>query len=230
MKISFAGAAGARRLHFSAGGWMMAQPEANADGERKDDGMWKLICRRFDEAIEVLGQGRDRLADRIAQAAEIIAASYRAGGGVLLFGNGGSAADAQHIAGELVGRFLFDRAPLRAQALNTDTSILTCVGNDYSFEQVFSRQVEANGRKGDVAIGLSTSGNSPNVVAALAAARKIGMKTIAFTGAGGGRCAELVDVLLDAPVASPTARVQECHVVTYHILCELVESAVCAHE
>ena len=181
----------------------------------------------FDEARAALAATRDRLAGRIAEAAALIAAAYEAGGGVLLFGNGGSAADAQHIAAELVGRFRRERRALRAEALTANTSSLTAIANDYDYERVFARQIEAAGRAGDVAIGLSTSGNSANVVAGLERAGELGLKTIAFTGPGGGRCAAVADVLLDVP-ADETARVQECHVVAYHALCELVEERIVA--
>ena len=187
--------------------------------------MIEEIRRIFSDSARVTAAAGEHLAERIARAVEIVVESYRAGGGVFLFGNGGSAADAQHIAGELVGRFLKERRPLKAQALSTDTSILTAVGNDYGFEAVFARQLAANAAAGDVAIGLTTSGNSPNVVAALREARERGLKTIAFTGAGGGRCAEFADVLLDAP-ETLTPRVQEAHMVIYHVLCELVERAL----
>ncbi len=184
--------------------------------------MNEIIERRFAEHEEVLRAARG-LADRIAAAAELMITSYRAGGGVFLFGNGGSAADAQHIAGELVGRFLLDRPALKAQALSADTSVLTCVANDVSYESVFARQLEANARPGDVAVGLTTSGNSANVVAALQYAREHGMRTIAFTGQDPGRCAALADVLIDIP-SKTTARVQEVGQVIYHILCEIVEA------
>lgn len=187
--------------------------------------MLERIRGIFDESIASTKATCDRLAERLAEAARMMIGAYRAGGGVFLFGNGGSAADAQHIAGELVGRFLKERRALRAEALSTNTSVLTSLANDYDYEVVFSRQLEANARAGDVAIGLTTSGNSPNVVAALAKAREIGCKTIAFTGAGGGRCAAHADVLLDVPARS-TPRVQEAHMILYHALCELVEDAV----
>ncbi len=185
----------------------------------------ETIRRRFDEHSTVVAEAAKSLTGAIAEAAGIVTEAYRNGGGVLVLGNGGSAADAQHIAGELVGRFLADRSALKAQALSTDTSILTCLGNDFGFESIFSRQIEANGSPGDVAIALSTSGNSPNVIAALKAAREAGMKTIAFTGAGGGQCADLADVLLEVPSTS-APRVQEVHAIAYHILCELVEGAI----
>lgn len=186
-----------------------------------------VIQRCFDEASGVLGETRGHLAGRIAEAAAVIIDACRAGGGVFLFGNGGSAADAQHIACELVGRFLAERPAIRAEALSANAAVLTALGNDYDFERVFARQLEANGRPGDVAVGLSTSGDSPNVVAGLATARKIGMKTIAFTGAGGGRCAACADVLLDVP-ARNTPVVQQAHMVIYHAICELVEAAFVA--
>ena len=183
------------------------------------------IRGRFDESLAVLRGSRDRLAGRIAEAVALIVAAYRSGRGVLVFGNGGSAADAQHIAGELVGRFLKERRPLRAEALSANTSILTALANDYDFDIVFTRQIEASARPGDVAIGISTSGNARNVVAALAKARQLGCRTIALTGDGGGRCAELADVLLDVP-SKISPRIQESHVVIYHIICELVERAM----
>lgn len=187
------------------------------------------IRQRFEESTRVIAAAGEHLADRIARAVEIVVDCYRAGGGVFVFGNGGSAADAQHIAGELVGRFLLDRRPLRAEALSVNTSILTAVGNDFDFEQVFVRQLAANARPGDVAIGLTTSGNSANVVAALRAARDMGLATVALTGAGGGACADHADCLLDVP-ETLTPRVQEAHVVIYHILCELVERALAEAE
>lgn len=183
------------------------------------------IRRLFDESLGTIRLAREQLGDRIRQAADIIVASYRSGGGLLLFGNGGSAADAQHIACEMVGRLMFDRPPLKAEALSTNTSSLTCIANDYDYDTLFARQVQANGTGRDVAMGLSTSGNSPNVVAALAKAREMGMKTIALTGHGGGKCAALADVLLDAP-ATLAPRIQEVHVVIYHVICEKVEAAL----
>ena len=186
----------------------------------------QLVRRRFEESTAVIRAAGERLADRIVEAADVIVAALRGGGGVFLFGNGGSAADAQHIAGELVGRLLKERPAMRAEALSTDTSVLTCIANDYGFEQVFARQLAGKARRGDVAVALSTSGESPNVAAALAEARRIGMKTVALTGAGGGKCAELADVLLDVPSDGPSMRVQEAHAVIYHTLCELVEAAL----
>jgi D-sedoheptulose 7-phosphate isomerase len=151
-----------------------------------------------------------------------MAACLSAGGRVLAFGNGGSAADAQHLAGELVGRFRRDRAALSALALTTDPSVITAIGNDVGYEAIFSRQIEAHGRPGDVAIGISTSGRSPNVIAALQLARSRGLVTVGLTGGGGGRLPELVDYLVDVPHGD-TARIQEVHGMVVHILCEIVE-------
>jgi len=186
--------------------------------------MIETVHKRFEESIGVLRSAAEHLAGRIVQAVELIADCYHAEGAVFLFGNGGSAADAQHIAGELVGRFLRERSALRAEALTADSSVLTCIANDYDFEQVFARQLEGKARGGDVAIALTTSGNSPNVVAGLRKARQMQMKTVAFTGGGGGRCAELADVLLDVPGSGSSPRIQEAHCVLYHILCELLEA------
>lgn len=163
--------------------------------------------------------------DLIVAMAERTAASLRRGGKLLIAGNGGSAADAQHIAGEIVGRMLYDRAPLAAVALTTDTSVLTAVGNDYGYEAIFERQVLGIGKSGDIFLGISTSGNSPNVVRALAAARDHGLATLGFTGAGGGRMRDLCDLLFAAPSAQ-TPIVQQLHITAAHILCALVEHAI----
>lgn len=144
---------------------------------------------------------------------------------LLFAGNGGSAADAQHIAGELVSRFFFDRPGLPAIALSTDTSILTSIGNDYGYDYIFARQIEALGRPGDIFMGISTSGNSPNILAALEAARKRGLTTVGLTGGKGGKMISLCDHVLCAP-ASSTPRIQECHLATYHLLCALMEEAI----
>lgn len=161
-------------------------------------------------------------AGRILEVGRRIAACLKAGGKVLVFGNGGSAADAQHLAGELVGRFRRDRAALSALALTTDPSVITAIGNDLGYEAIFRRQVEAHGRPGDVAVGISTSGRSANVLEALRAARSRGLLTVGLTGGGGGLVAGLVDHLLDVP-HTDTARIQEVHGMVVHILCEIVE-------
>jgi D-sedoheptulose 7-phosphate isomerase len=158
-------------------------------------------------------------------AARAIADALKAGGKLLVFGNGGSAADAQHLAAELVGRFQKERAALPAVALTVDTSVLTSVANDYSFRQVFARQVEALGRPGDVAFGISTSGESPNVAAGLQAARARGLKTIALTGRDGGSVGRAADIHVNVPDQS-TARVQEVHRTLLHVMCEVIEEGV----
>lgn len=164
---------------------------------------------------------RNRL-DDILRAADRIAEALAAGKKILLFGNGGSAADAQHIAAEFTNRFRIERPPLAALALTTDTSALTAIGNDYDFAEVFAKQVRALGREGDVAVGISTSGTSANVVAGLRDARDAGLGTIGLTGRNGGPVGQLSDVLLSAD-SDITARVQETHILIAHILCELVD-------
>lgn len=155
----------------------------------------------------------------------VVVDAFRAGGKLLIAGNGGSAGDAQHIAGEFTGRMLYNRDPLPAVALTTDTSALTAIGNDYGFDLVFERQVIGLGRPGDVVMGMSTSGNSPNVLRALDAARARGMATLGFAGATGGAMAGRVDLLLCAPSAL-TPVIQQIHMVAAHILCSLVERAL----
>jgi len=159
----------------------------------------------------------------VVRAAHAIQKALQRGGKILLFGNGGSAADAQHIAAELVGRFARERDPLPAIALTTNASILTAVGNDYGFEQVFARQIRALGRRADVAVAISTTGRSPNVVAGVQSARKLGLTTIALTGGDGNRLAHMVDIALVVP-STNTARIQECHVTLGHILCEITDA------
>lgn len=162
----------------------------------------------------------------VAAAAELIAGSLAAGGLLLVAGNGGSAADAQHIAAELTGRFLKERAPLRAMALHANTSALTAIGNDYGFDKVFAREVQAHGRPGDVLLGLSTSGNSANILAAFAAARERGLSIIALTGASGGAMRAQSDLCIRVPSTS-TPRIQEMHITIGHTLCQLIESRLC---
>lgn len=160
--------------------------------------------------------------ERVVAAALEVANRFREGNKVLLFGNGGSAADAQHIAAEFVGRFIPDRPALPAISLAVDPSGMTAIGNDYGFERVFARQIEALGRDGDVALGISTSGNSPNVLEALKTARDLGMYTIGFTGESGGKMWNLVDALFRVP-STQTPRIQETHIVLGHILAELID-------
>ena len=177
--------------------------------------------RRSQQAVEkALADAKFMAA--VSAAAERIGASLKNGGKVLLAGNGGSAADAQHIAAELVGRFIHDRAPLAAIALTTDTSALTAIGNDYGFEQVFARQVSALARPGDVFVGISTSGKSPNIIAALNAARKLGMINIGMTRDAATPMGALCDVTIGVP-ATETALIQQLHITAAHAICHLVE-------
>src|SRR5215469_11691711 len=161
----------------------------------------------------------------VTNVTEVLLEALQRGNKPLLFGNGGSAADAQHIAAELVGRFAFDRCPLPALALSVNSSCLTAIGNDYGFEFVFARQIQALGHAGDVAIGISTSGNSPNVVCALERAKTMGLHTVGFTGRSGGKLKTLVDHCICVP-SEETPRIQECHILIGHIISELVERAI----
>jgi D-sedoheptulose 7-phosphate isomerase len=165
------------------------------------------------------------LAPAIRQAAALLAGSLAQGGKIMLCGNGGSAADSQHLAAELTGRFLKDRRPLAALALSTDTSALTCIGNDYSFDEVFSRQVTGLGRSGDCLVAISTSGNSRNVMRAAEAARAAGMRVIGLLGRDGGTLRGLCDIALIVP-SPTTARIQEAHIFIGHSLCAMVEEAL----
>jgi D-sedoheptulose 7-phosphate isomerase len=175
----------------------------------------------FEAAIKIHDRVRSNLGPAIV-AAQAISDALKTGHKLLVFGNGGSAADAQHVAGELVGRFQRERAPMPAIALTVDTSILTAIGNDYSFKQVFARQVEALGRPGDVALGISTSGESPNVVAALQTARAKGLKTVALTGRDGGSVGRAAEIHVNVPDQN-TQRVQEVHMTLLHVMCEVIE-------
>lgn len=166
-----------------------------------------------------------QLLQDIGRAADHVAAALKQGGKLLLAGNGGSAADAQHIASEFVGQFSADRPAIAALALTTDTSALTSVANDYGFEHVYSRQVEALGRRGDVFLAVSTSGNSPNIVSALRSARRSGLFTVALTGASGGEARGVCDICLRIP-SDDTPRIQESHILVGHILCTLVEGVL----
>lgn len=196
------------------------------DGVMNTGSFFGAVTAVIDEHVALVGALRD-LAPSVAQAAALVTEALAGGGKVLLCGNGGSAADAQHIAGELVGRFLKERRPLPALALHTNTSVLTALGNDYGFEEVFARQVAALGRPGDVLVVISTSGNSPNVLRAAEVAKERGMKVIGLTGAGGGKLKQLCDLCLCVPSAS-TPRIQEMHILIGHIICQLVEEALCS--
>ena len=174
------------------------------------------------ESIAVQQAVLDKNLAVIEKTAQAVIAALKNGGKILLCGNGGSAADCQHIAAELIGRFQKERKSLPAIALTTDTSILTSLANDYSFDIIFSRQLEGLGKKGDVLVGISTSGNSPNVVKAVEQANKMGIKTIAMTGRDGGMLARIADIAIVVPSAK-TARIQESHVALLHAVCEVVE-------
>ncbi len=175
------------------------------------------------EAIALHNRVRQGELQPIVEAATAVVTTLKAGGKLLVFGNGGSAADAQHVAAELVGRFQHNRRALAALALTTDTSVLTSIGNDDAFDRVFARQIEALGRAGDVVLGISTSGASSNVTVALGAARRLGLRTIALTGRDGGEIGRAAEIHINVPSQS-TARVQEVHRTLLHAICELVES------
>ena len=183
--------------------------------------MKKIILNILEESIEAKRHCIENNIDHIIQAADMLAACLNRGNKVLIFGNGGSAADAQHLVAEFVNRFQIERPPLAAVALTTDTSILTSIGNDYHFDDIFSKQVEALGRQGDIAWGISTSGNSANVIQAIKAAKKLGMSTIGMTGRA-GELAGCVDFVF-AVASDTTARIQESHITVGHILCDLVD-------
>lgn len=185
--------------------------------------MENLVRSLAESSIETKREFFSAHSGLVVRAAETMIQSLRSGGKILVFGNGGSAADAQHIAGELVNRFHFDRPALPAVALTTDTSVLTSIGNDSSFDFVFSRQIEALGRAGDIALAISTSGNSPNVIEAVKSAKRLGMITIALLGHDGGRLASLADLPVIVEHRS-TPRIQEVHMTVAHIVCELIES------
>ena len=184
--------------------------------------MYPEIAKRLEESAQVKKAMAKSKVGEIERMVEFIIAAYKMGGKVVLFGNGGSAADAQHIAGELVGQFKLKRQAFPAIALTANTSILTAVANDYGYETVFSRQVQALVDEKDVAIGISTSGNSPNVVEAIEMAKVKGAKTIGLTGGNGGKLAEVADLALIVPSDS-TPRIQEAHITIGHVVCELVE-------
>ena len=180
-----------------------------------------LILSRLEQHLEAVRSLQKNIG-LISRIAVQIIDIYESGKKVILFGNGGSAADAQHIAAELAGRFYLDRPSLPAIALTVNTSSLTAIGNDYSFNEIFSKQLEGLGCKGDIAIGISTSGNSENVVDALKLARQKGLLTIGFTGQSGGKMKEVVDLCLYVP-SDDTPRIQEAHITVGHIICEIVE-------
>lgn len=177
--------------------------------------------RALDEHLDLAGR-IGGLLPKVDQLAQLLIGVYGAGGRVYTFGNGGSAADAQHFVGELVGRYLRERRPLAASALSVDPSVLTCIGNDYSFDDLFARQVRALARPGDVVIGYTTTGQSENVVRGLAAAREVGATTLLFTGGDGGRAVEHADHALVVP-STKTARIQEMHLLLTHLVIDQID-------
>lgn len=205
----------------------MTYDDEAADTENRMIDMNKYIKAKISEAQQVMLSmvADESLQMNLAQAANACIRCLKSGGRILLAGNGGSAADAQHIAGEFVSRFAFDRPGLSAIALTTDTSILTAIGNDYGYEKLFARQVQAHGSKGDVFIGYTTSGKSPNILLAMEEARTRGLVCVGLAGNRGGPMRELCDYLLEVPSAD-TPRIQEGHAVLGHILCGLVEEAI----
>ncbi len=189
--------------------------------------MREAIDQVFAQTTAVLQACLKENGDRIVEAAQCLIDAVRAGNKILIFGNGGSAADSQHMAAELVGRFQKERRAVAAVALSTDTSTLTALGNDYGFDRVFARQVEALGRERDVAVAISTSGNSANVLAAVEQSKAQGIKVVALTGGNGGKLAAAADIALVVP-SDNTARIQESHACLIHVLCELTEASVAA--
>jgi D-sedoheptulose 7-phosphate isomerase len=186
----------------------------------------KTIQASIDVKERMLGNAE--VVSTLARITGIVIDAVRQGNKILLFGNGGSAADAQHIAAEFVGRFAFDRRPMSALALSVNTSCVTAIGNDYGYDLVFARQLEALGRPGDVAIGISTSGTSPSVIRALETAKASRLATVGFTGCTGGKVKALADYCICVP-STETPRIQECHILAGHIISELVEDAIFRH-
>ena len=188
-----------------------------------------LVKKSVDESIEAKRSLTHALLPKMRAAADLLLEAYRAGHKAIFIGNGGSAADAQHLAAEMEGRFAFDRRPLPALALHANASTMTAIGNDYGYEQVFARTLRAHARPGDVVVAISTSGTSKNVFAAVRLKHELGIKVIALTGEGGGTLAEHADVLLAVP-SKNTARIQETHILAGHLLCEWVERELFAAE
>ncbi|HEX9265520.1 MAG TPA: D-sedoheptulose 7-phosphate isomerase [Candidatus Binatia bacterium] len=185
--------------------------------------MKEAIVKAFDESIRVKQAFlRDNL-DTLIQAIDAIVAAFRNGNKLLLFGNGGSAADAQHIAAEFTNRYLIERPPLPAIALTTDSSALTAIANDYDYAQVFAKQVQALGKAGDIALAISTSGNSPNVLLAIEACKKLSIMTIGLTGGSGGKMIGKVDHLLRVSEGKNSPRIQETHILVGHVICDIVD-------
>lgn len=205
------------------------QPAEGRSGGRnpttRNDREVSLVLELIKGSIKTKERLASQSVEEIIEMAHIITVALRNGGKVVFFGNGGSAADAQHISAELVGKFKKARPPLRALALTTNSSILTAIGNDFSFDEIFARQVSAYLERGDVAVGISTSGRSKNVILGVREATKIGASTIALTGGDGGPLATLCDHKVIVP-SNDTQRIQECHIMIGHVVCELIDDAV----
>jgi D-sedoheptulose 7-phosphate isomerase len=187
--------------------------------------MDETIIKRFGESDKIKKRFLQENLPRLIAIIKLIADAFENGNKIMFFGNGGSAAEAQHLAAEFVNRFLMERPPLPAIALSTDSSILTSIGNDYSFSEIFSKQIVALGKEGDIAIGISTSGNSANVIRAIEAAKEMGIETVALTGNDGGDLAKVANYSLIVP-SNSTPCIQEVHMVIGHILCEMVEAQI----
>jgi D-sedoheptulose 7-phosphate isomerase len=184
-----------------------------------------ILRNNIERSLEIHNRLIKECLPSLAAAADALISAYRGGHKALFFGNGGSAADAQHLAAEFVGRYLRERDPMPALALNANSSAVTAIGNDYGYEEVFARQLQALAAPGDVAVAISTSGNSPNVIQAVLCARRMRLFTIALTGDSGGRLRGLVDALIAVP-SEETPRIQECHILVGHALCDAVEQAL----
>ena len=209
----------------------MAGNQAHGVWSKEDEKQDCLMNTRIKEVVrESISAKQALLADEqllqvLEQVVHVCVEAFGAGKKVLFCGNGGSAADAQHLAGELSGRFYIDREPLFAEAMHVNTSFLTAVANDYSFEEAYARMVRAAGRQGDILFALSTSGNSPNILSAIDSAHRMGMKVVGMTGRQGGKLPAVCDFVLRVP-SDNTPRIQECHILLGHIICELVEAAL----
>jgi D-sedoheptulose 7-phosphate isomerase len=184
-----------------------------------------ILRRNIERSIDIHSRLIAACLPALTTAADALVSAYRSGHKALFFGNGGSAADAQHLAAEFLGRYLIEREPMPALALNANTSAVTAIGNDYGYDQVFARQLQALATPGDVAVAISTSGNSPSVIEAVLCAQRLELFTIGFTGASGGRLRGVVDALVAVP-SHETPRIQECHILLGHALCDYVEQAV----
>ena len=188
--------------------------------------MKDLILQRFEQSISVQEKFFKNNLELIEDAIKSILQSLRSGGKIMILGNGGSAADAQHLAAEFINRYLLDRRPLPAIALTTDSSILTSIANDFAFEEIFSKQIQALGKPGDIVIAISTSGNSPNIVKGVEMAKKMGIYVIALTGGSGGEIKDMADLCLCVSSSSMTQLIQETHLILEHVICELVEKSI----